>query len=508
MDSPIERSQSRPQLPDRFFFKSWAHRRRDGHERGDSSSHASPFSTPHVTPQDQHFKQEYPGFADVAHLESSRSSPSHTAEHSSQQVTSRSASLRVRSRGFLRRSSASQHREPNDSNSLGVPESGDRSLESQRRHRPIRSTENNHATNEAQGSTGFVRKASGKAHKSSGDSSDGRSRQFPRVSRPKLFTRASSSRVNNIGRSRSTMWANRTRTAEPDLFVAHTTTSNTKATLNSATGILTYLRDDEIEERRQNKVARKYGRATGVSTPSSTASWVSRRLHLRLPKRKKARGSESSSILALRMTLPPDNTPRSDAMYRGPLSKDYMKVEISDPFGPTYLPSEAQRVTTPPLPNGGPSKTRGFFFDYVPPVDDISDPPPLAEGAGPETSRARPMSQNFDDGDAWFRSRYNSHESDTWFRNKVEEDRIKARTAFLLWHTPDHLPSSPLCAMNEKHKSGGEGFCVFHGRRPVSPDDTKRTRQMDGAVESNGLRYRMVSGRLAGLDQRLQSMSL
>lgn len=30
---------------------------------------------------------------------------------------------------------------------------------------------------------------------------------------------------------------------------------------------------------------------------------------------------------------------------------------------------------------------------------------------------------------------------------------------------PEHLPSSPLCPMHPKHKSGGRGVCVYHGRR-------------------------------------------
>ncbi|KAI4602998.1 accessory factor associated with RNA polymerase II [Pestalotiopsis sp. 9143b] len=35
--------------------------------------------------------------------------------------------------------------------------------------------------------------------------------------------------------------------------------------------------------------------------------------------------------------------------------------------------------------------------------------------------------------------------------------------------TPEHLPTSPMCPANKKHKSGGTGLCVFHGRRKVSP---------------------------------------
>lgn len=30
---------------------------------------------------------------------------------------------------------------------------------------------------------------------------------------------------------------------------------------------------------------------------------------------------------------------------------------------------------------------------------------------------------------------------------------------------PEHLPRSPMCPANKRHKSGGTGVCVYHGRR-------------------------------------------
>lgn len=33
---------------------------------------------------------------------------------------------------------------------------------------------------------------------------------------------------------------------------------------------------------------------------------------------------------------------------------------------------------------------------------------------------------------------------------------------------PEHLPGSPLCPMDPKHKSGGTEICVYHGRRDSS----------------------------------------
>lgn len=55
-----------------------------------------------------------------------------------------------------------------------------------------------------------------------------------------------------------------------------------------------------------------------------------------------------------------------------------------------------------------------------------------------------------------------------------EKMRSTAETAVRFLHNPDHqfalnipehLPSSPLCPKNPKHKSGGKGTCVYHGKR-------------------------------------------
>lgn len=37
---------------------------------------------------------------------------------------------------------------------------------------------------------------------------------------------------------------------------------------------------------------------------------------------------------------------------------------------------------------------------------------------------------------------------------------------------PEHLPSSPMCPANKRHRSGGTGVCVYHGRRRRSPEES------------------------------------
>lgn len=80
--------------------------------------------------------------------------------------------------------------------------------------------------------------------------------------------------------------------------------------------------------------------------------------------------SFTTSQLELRMGAQPNNTPDERATYkikRSPSaeSEEFLKVDISIRGGTSYLPSEARRIHTPPLPQEGPNgKRRGFFFDY------------------------------------------------------------------------------------------------------------------------------------------------
>lgn len=80
--------------------------------------------------------------------------------------------------------------------------------------------------------------------------------------------------------------------------------------------------------------------------------------------------SYTSSQRNLRMGIQPTNTPDEQATYkvkRSPSAQteEFLKVDISIRGGTSYLPSEARRIHTPPLPEEGmDGKWRGFFFDY------------------------------------------------------------------------------------------------------------------------------------------------
>ncbi|KAI0597849.1 hypothetical protein F4775DRAFT_602031 [Biscogniauxia sp. FL1348] len=43
-----------------------------------------------------------------------------------------------------------------------------------------------------------------------------------------------------------------------------------------------------------------------------------------------------------------------------------------------------------------------------------------------------------------------------------------AAAAAFEFDVPEHLPSSPMCPANKRHRSGGTGVCVYHGRRKRS----------------------------------------
>lgn len=164
--------------------------------------------------------------------------------------------------------------------------------------------------------------------------------------------------------------------------------------------------------------------------------------------------STSSSIRGLLMGKPPINTPDPETMYTGSDSNKYVAVDLTEE-GVAFLPSEARRINTPPLPTDPtiPSirNTRGFFFDYnAPPEPNF--PTRLAESDAP-VERPRKDSD-------WYRVKM--HAIDT-------EDVIREQLAT---NVPEHLPNSPLCPRHAKHKSGGTGECPYHGRNPSLPEAT------------------------------------
>ncbi|KAH7314052.1 hypothetical protein BKA65DRAFT_600110 [Rhexocercosporidium sp. MPI-PUGE-AT-0058] len=202
-------------------------------------------------------------------------------------------------------------------------------------------------------------------------------------------------------------------------------------------------------------------------TPCSQSSRSTRRFGLAPWHRRSSHESilsASSSVFRLLLGKPPVTTPNPDYQYEGNDGRTYPKVDITspDPVEPTFLPSEAKRINTPPMFPGTPDvQARGFFFDLNP-----------AKGGSMSTSStiSNIATKNRSNGDSpsieWW-------EVDTQHANMGNKTARPLngditthsnKTPFEL-NLPEHLPNSPLCPKNSMHQSGGTGICPFHGRK-------------------------------------------
>jgi hypothetical protein len=224
--------------------------------------------------------------------------------------------------------------------------------------------------------------------------------------------------------------------------------------------------------------------------------------------------SYTSSQLALRLGAQPNNTPDERATYkvkRSPSAEteEFLKVDISIRGGTSYLPSEARRIHTPPLPQDGlDGKRRGFFFDYNAPRQSQSK---KEETLDPASIPARSASRVSTVGKRAFMSAgriVTKAKTSDWYDAKLaqleepEDDSIhkgmtvlhpiyqeptKEKSAYqgslsevrklkeketFDMNIPEHLPSSPLCPRHPKYwrvvKGKGSQFrgCWMHGVGP------------------------------------------
>ncbi|KAI2628389.1 hypothetical protein GGS21DRAFT_545643 [Xylaria nigripes] len=68
-------------------------------------------------------------------------------------------------------------------------------------------------------------------------------------------------------------------------------------------------------------------------------------------------------------------------------------------------------------------------------------------------------------------------------RQKHPEMAVRLQRAFQ-FDLPEHLPTSPMCPANKRHKSGGTGVCVYHGRAKYR-EATPTTLSEDTSVGEN-----------------------
>ncbi|KAL6855821.1 hypothetical protein J3F83DRAFT_753631 [Trichoderma novae-zelandiae] len=223
-------------------------------------------------------------------------------------------------------------------------------------------------------------------------------------------------------------------------------------------------RAPDVDSRTQSTVegARRFLAAQSISR---TGTWfkdehhtsrIGRKLFGRAPwHRKESNDSINSVSSSIRAVLKGQTPPASPAT-------PWMRYTNSNNnmSNTTFPGGEAVRVSTPPLDEDtADGRPRAFFSSLT---------PPLAEG---ETStRAAPPVRST--------KRYSGQGRGMASQPREWWDQMPQRTGRrdlsgatgssanrFEFDVPEHLPGSPLCPANKRHKNGGTGVCVYHGRR-------------------------------------------
>lgn len=176
--------------------------------------------------------------------------------------------------------------------------------------------------------------------------------------------------------------------------------------------------------------------------------------------------STSSSIREMMMGKPPLHTPEPEALYTASDSHRYMAVDLTAHNGTAFLPSEARRIHTPPLPSDtattpgtttGLGKARGFFFDYIalPGTTTTTTTTSITSFPEPPAHRAVNAAPEPD----WYRVELHAVETGPSSSDMHSREELALTI-------PEHLPNSPLCPRHPKYRAGGRGGgeCPFHGR--------------------------------------------
>ena len=189
---------------------------------------------------------------------------------------------------------------------------------------------------------------------------------------------------------------------------------------------------------------------------SSSAKTSVSDLSIAAPRRHRYRPSSiysaTSSIRERLMGTPPVSTPDPEELYAESRSHRRLAMGLDEDDSPNFLPSEACRVSTPPLRDGstGKAKPRGFFFDYH--AQQVTDDPSQNQ----RTERVGSVSDT-----EWYRRELDTIDSES---NSVEESVASV---------PEHLPNSPLCPRHPSHRSKGKGVCPYHGKNTTPPPESR-----------------------------------
>ena len=209
------------------------------------------------------------------------------------------------------------------------------------------------------------------------------------------------------------------------------------------------------------------------------------------------------------------------------LNLDPNQWKRTTPEAPTDPQQEARRLQTPPLRESTyDGRPRSFFFDIAAPgIDgggssgdlergrqrarDFSNsnsygsgyrqngprsraPPAGPIGWEPRTATREAGSQTGTGSGSWSGStpqrrayhlagrntqaQQKQQQPTEWWEVSVPmpvpdyEDMVAPSAFAFSFDLPEHLPTSPMCPANKRHRSGGTGVCVYHGRRKRSPE--------------------------------------
>ncbi|EXJ81060.1 hypothetical protein A1O3_07348 [Capronia epimyces CBS 606.96] len=249
--------------------------------------------------------------------------------------------------------------------------------------------------------------------------------------------------------------------------------------------------------------------------------------------------SYTSSERNLLMGRQPNNSPAEQATYRVKRSasaetEEFLKVDISIRGGTSYLPSEARRIHTPPLPEEGiDGRWRGFFFDYnapgragklrnvgigrvathsdgTSPESVVSESPSASTAFGRKEALCKGKNRKRIMGGDWYDVKLAELElgnPSSWSETinaKEEERRVNLTTLEGLSKgqrrrgerhfdltIPEHLPSSPLCPRNHRYwrvvAGKGSQFrgCWMHGVGVYNGHDHEREQEEEGDGEDD-----------------------
>ncbi|KAK2613646.1 hypothetical protein N8I77_000546 [Diaporthe amygdali] len=125
----------------------------------------------------------------------------------------------------------------------------------------------------------------------------------------------------------------------------------------------------------------------------------------------------------------------------------------------SYPAGEAMSVAPPAIKQSAGGKPRSFFID-------AKHPSSMNDSTPSSASSARTKAFSYPKG-------VEAERREWWDEPNalVRRDPVKG-ISFFEFDLPEHLPSSPTCPANPRHKLRGKGVCVVHGRsKQASVDD-------------------------------------